>query len=361
MPQRPAAPPHATDLPVPQTAQSAADPLAELRLGTQLTSQGRFDEAIPHLVAARGHLANDYAASFNLALCYVATNQPSQAIPVLNQLLDTGYKTADVYNLLAQGYIASGQSQQAFDAFQQAAVLTPDNEKLYTFVADACMEHRDYRLGAKIADLGLQKIPNSPRLLYQRGMFLAWLSRQDLADADLDRARQLAPDSAVGYLAAGQKYLLDGNMEQAARTAREGMGKGLGGPLLLTVLGVALVRTGVTPGEPEFAEAQAALEKATAAHPRDAGAQAALGQLYLKQGRLDDAIGRLEIARHIDPQNKEVYSQLAMAYRRQGKMLQAQSVLAVLAKLNEEEATAIREAPAEHKGAYGAKAPEQKQ
>jgi tetratricopeptide (TPR) repeat protein len=364
LPQRPgSAPPVPTGsslqqgLPTAESAQASLDPAAELRLGTQLTSQGRFEQAIPHLVAAHAHLPEDFAASFNLALCYVATNRDKQAVAILTQLRNGGHSTADVNNLLAQAYIGMGQSQQAFEAFQQAAALTPYNEKLYSFIADACTEHRDYRLGAKVADMGLQKIPNSARLLYERGMFFAWLNRQDLADADLERAHQLAPDTEIGYLAAGQKYMLDGNMEDAIKVARDGVSKGQSGPLLLMMLGVALVQSGVTPGQPGFKEAQTALEKATAEHPRDAGAQASLGKLYLELGKLDDAITHLEMARQLDPEKKEVYSQLAVAYRRQGKMQQAQAVLAVLAKLNEQEAAAIREAPADNKGAYGAKAP----
>src|SRR6266496_1416689 len=47
----------------------------ELQKGTALTRAGSFPEAIPHLLAARGRASNNYAASFNLALCYVATGQ----------------------------------------------------------------------------------------------------------------------------------------------------------------------------------------------------------------------------------------------------------------------------------------------
>lgn len=333
---------------------------AELQTGISLTQRGQFNDAIPHFLAARGHISNQFAAEFNLALCYVATNQSKQAIKILTDLRDGGHSTADVNNLLAQAYIGNGQSQEAFDAFEHAATLTPESEKLYVLVADACMEHQDYRLGAKVADMGLQKIPTSARLLYQRGMFLSFLDRSDLAVADLERASKLAPDSDIAYLAAGQKHMLDGDMEGAIRVAREGIKKGHAEDALFTILGVALVHSGVTPGEPEFAEAQAALEKSVAGHPRDASAQATLGKLYFAAGRFDEAIAHLEIARTLDPRNKAVYSQLALAYRRQGKIQQAQSVLAVLAKLNEEEAATIREAPPERKGVYGAKATDQK-
>jgi tetratricopeptide (TPR) repeat protein len=340
--------------------QAQSDPDVELRIGTELTAQGRFAEAIPHLTAAGGHVSSEFPAEFNLALCYVATNDPRTAIQILTTLRARGHETAEVNNLLAQAFIANGQSQAGFEAFLRAAAMTPFDEKLYAFVTDACMQNRDYRLGAKVADMGLEKIPNSARLLYQRGMFLAFLNRPDLADADFDRASRLAPDSDIGFLAAGQKYFLDGDIENTIRVAREGVRRGFGTPPLLTLLGVALVRTGAAPGQPEFAEAQAALERSTAEHPRDPAAQAALGELYLAAGRLDDAVGRLEIARELDPQRKNVYSLLAIAYRRQGRTQEAQKALAVLEKLNEQEAASIREAPAESKGVYGAEATGQK-
>src|SRR5438105_6468796 len=57
-----------------QSAQEAT-PQAEVELetGITLTRSGRFAEAIPHFLAARGHVSSEYAAEFNLALCYVGT------------------------------------------------------------------------------------------------------------------------------------------------------------------------------------------------------------------------------------------------------------------------------------------------
>src|SRR5438128_2136996 len=71
---------------------------AELQTGTALTRRGAFAEAIPHLVAARGQVANEYAASFNLALCYVGTRQFGRAIEILSGLRNSGHANADVQN-----------------------------------------------------------------------------------------------------------------------------------------------------------------------------------------------------------------------------------------------------------------------
>src|SRR5690348_5395370 len=77
------------------------DAESELQTGTDLTQRGKFGAAIPHLVAARGHVANEYAASFNLALCYVATGQPKLAVPILQELQKQNSAAAAVWNLSA--------------------------------------------------------------------------------------------------------------------------------------------------------------------------------------------------------------------------------------------------------------------
>jgi len=121
-------------------AQTEAE--SELQTGTALTRKGSFHEAIPHLMAARGRVANEYAANFNLALCYVATRQAGPAIEVLSDLRRTGHDGVDVENLLAQAYVGNGQPQEALASVEKAASLSPSNEKLYLFVADACRAER---------------------------------------------------------------------------------------------------------------------------------------------------------------------------------------------------------------------------
>jgi tetratricopeptide (TPR) repeat protein len=330
-------------------SQSAAnvptDPEAELQSGISLTRQGRFREAIPHFLAAQGHVSEEYAENFNLALCYVATDQPKPAIQLLQSLSSSGHPTAAVDNLLAQALIADDQPEKAFAALQQAATLTPNDEKLYLFVLDACMDHKSFDLGKKIADLGLINLPRSAGLLYQRGLFLSNLDRFDLAKSDFDRAREFAPESDIAFMAATQENLLEGNIPEAIHFAREGVKKFPENYILLQLLGEALVHSGANPGQPEFAEAQLALEKSVALHPNYSRSQIALAKLYLMQDRLDDAIAHFELARQLEPRNTAIYSHLATAYRRKGNPQEAQKMLSILANLNEEQAEKIRSGP----------------
>jgi predicted Zn-dependent protease len=346
-----------------RTAQepSSIEPGAEeeLRQGTALTRKGNFSEAIPHLIAARGKVSNEYAASFNLALCYVGTGQHSHAIQILNDLRQNdlrraGRNLADVNNLLAQAYIGNGQPADALTALKSAAAITPQNEKLYLLVADACTEHEDFTLGLKIVDLGLQNLPQSPRLHYQRAMLLWQLDQFDRAKADFALAGKLGGGGDIGYIASAHEALLGGNIPDAVKIARDGIGKGFDNPILLTILGEALVRSGISPGESEFNEAQTALEKAVTARPNDATAQIALGQIYLAGGRLEDAITHLERAQQLQPDQPSVYASLAKAYQRRGDSQRAQHALATLEKMNEAQAEKIRSAHGDRKMGYGA-------
>jgi len=232
----------------------------ELQKGTALTRVGAFAEAIPHLIAARGRASNDYAASFNLSLCYVATGQPTLAIPILTDLRAAGHDNADVNNLLAQACVGDGQNQKALEALQKASRLEPENEKLYLFVADACMAKQEYAVGLQVVDLGLHHLPGSAHLHYQRGMFLASLDELDAGKKDFDQAIKLAHESDIAFVAAAQKAMFEGNVSEAVRAAREGVKKGHHDYILLTLLGEALLRSGIAPGQAEFAEAREALE-----------------------------------------------------------------------------------------------------
>jgi tetratricopeptide (TPR) repeat protein len=330
----------------------SVSPETELRVGIDLTRQGKFAEAIPHFLAARGHVSDSYAAEFNLALCYVGSGEFSSAISVLKPLSGS-HNSAAVQNLLAQAHIGNNQPQEAMAALRQAAALTPNDEKLYAFVADACADHEQYALGVEVVDLGLQHLPSSARLHFQRGHFLSPLDQQEAAFAEFDNGSRLAPGGEIGYLSVAEKNFLQGNLPEAIRVAREATNKGRENFLLLGLLGEALIRSGVLPGQPDFAEAEAALEKSVAQKPGYAIARISLAYCLLQENRLQDAIQQLETARALNPRNPAVYSRLAIAYRREGKIAEADEATRALARLNAEEAARINSAPGETKAIPG--------
>jgi Flp pilus assembly protein TadD len=83
----------------------------------------------------------------------------------------------------------------------------------------------------------------------------------------------------------------------------------------------------------------------------------------LLDGQLDAAVEHLETGRRLSPRNPAVYSLLATAYRKSGRLDQGEAMLAILAKLNQEQAQKIRTAPGDRRaipGASGARASDKK-
>jgi tetratricopeptide (TPR) repeat protein len=336
---------------------------SDLQLGIALTKRGSFAEAIPHFLAAKGRVSDEYALEFNLALCYIGAGEFEKAISVLGVLRAGPDDGAAVENLLAQAYAGNGQAEEAFGALQQAAAFAPQDEKLYLFVADAFLRRQEEAQSLRVIELGLQHVPKSARLHYERGYLLSMLDDFDGARPDFEKAMRLAPQSEIGYLAEAQENLLAGNLGEAIRVSRTASAEGQQDYQLLAILGEALIRAGASPGQPEFAEARATLEKSVAARPNYASSQIALGHVDLLDGRLDAAVEHLETGRRLSPRNPAVYSLLATAYRKSGRLDQGEAMLAILAKLNQEQAQRIRTAPGDSRaipGASGASASDKK-
>lgn len=324
---------------VQQTLQEAApQPEAELQTGITLTRSGHFSEAIPHFLTARGHVSDEFAAEFNLALCYVGVGEFPKAISILVGLRNGSHENATVENLLSQAYEGNDQPKEAFEAFQKAVAFAPKDEKLYLLVAAAFSKKQDYARNLRVLQSGLRNLPDSARLHYELGYVLWQLGESGLAQTEFERAASLAPHSVIGYLAAAQESFMLGDLTQATRIARTGINEGFTDYQLLALLGDALIQSGVSPGKADFAEANDALEKSIAARPNYASSQIALGRLLLQEDRVDTAIEHLELGRQLAPQDPSCYLLLATAYRKRGQPDQARAMMATVAKLNEEQA-----------------------
>ncbi|HVC47096.1 MAG TPA: tetratricopeptide repeat protein [Terracidiphilus sp.] len=309
---------HAATGASPAPLDAVADAQTELQTGSRLTREGFLQDAIPHLLAARRKGIAPYATGINLAICYQGTGQYKSAVEILRELEASGTATATVYNLLAQAYLGNRQQREAWQSFLLAAAATPKDEKLYAFMADACTDQGDDSLGLTIVNRGLGELPDSARLHYERAVFLARLGSLEEARPEFDRAADLAPDGYIGYLAKVQKALYDDDFAKADTILHQAIRAGHSDFRMLSLLGTVLLHEGVAPGEPRFAEAQAALEKSAQERPDYSATQIALGKVYLMENQPRQAIEHLEIGRRLEPDNPAVYATLASAWEKLG-------------------------------------------
>ena len=312
------------------------DPEKAFHTGAELTHEGRLEEALPYLIAARSRPSLKNSASFDLALCYLGLRRYSQALDLLEELRVSGYNNVQVNILRAQGYVGIREPEKALTALRQAITLSPASEKPYAFVADACTDNKQYELGLRVTELGLEQFPSSARLHYERAMFLAQLDRFEEAKPEFERAAALDPTGDIAYLALAQKLLFQGDIETATEAVRSGIHQGHHDYVLETLLAGILMHRGAIPGQKDFSEARELLEDSVRRKPDYSTAQIALGQLCLMEGRFKDSIVHLEIGRRLEPQNRAVYTSLAHAYRRTGDEKKAREMLNQLQELIQE-------------------------
>jgi tetratricopeptide (TPR) repeat protein len=337
------APPPVASNPQPQLPLAGQDAPAELNTGAQLTADGYLQQAIPHLLAAQQAGIDPYATGVNLGICYLGTGNYRQAITVLQALIASGRGNAAVENLLAQAFIANEQPQDALRSFRSAAASSPKDEKLYAYLADACRDHRDYALGLQIVDQGLQQLPDSARLHYEKGLFLSQLGRFEESGApEFDRTAQLAPNSYIGFLALVQKDLYQDDFAGADKVLHQAIQSSVRDFRILSLLGTVLLHEGAAPGETRFDEAKRVLEESAQENPGYSATQIGLGRIYLMENQPQKAVDHLEIARRLEPENPAVYASLAGAYDRLGNHAQARLMRQEIGRLLAETPSRIR-------------------
>ncbi|HEX4007804.1 MAG TPA: tetratricopeptide repeat protein [Acidobacteriaceae bacterium] len=319
---------------------AVSDPQQDLHAGAALTRQGDLQRAIPHLLAAQHAGLDPYAVGVNLGICYLGTLQYKQAIAILLPLRDSSARAVTVNNLLAQAYLGDGQPRLAYQAFLDAAAAAPGDESLYAYMADASTDHQNYALGLQVVDRGLRNLPNSARLHYERAVFLARLGRFEECKPEFDRAAQLAPQNYIGFLALVQKDLYEDDFPAADKVLHQALLAGQRDYRLLSLLGTVLLHEGAAPGQPQFAEAQSALEESARERPDYSATQIALGKIYLMENRPRDAIDHLEMGRHLEPNNASVYANLASAWEQLGDPTKARAMRAQVGRILAEKKTA---------------------
>ena len=312
-------------------------PRSQFELGLALAQHNLFRQATSYLEAVRPSFPDSYDIGFDLGLCYVQLKEYSQAIKVLQDVSNRGHKTSELDNLLAEAYEDNKQTQAAIDALREATLLAPDDEDNYLDLAALCMSHDSLDLGMEIVNVGLHYHAQSDRLIFQRGLLHAMQNQFELAERDFQQAAELAPEKNFSYVGLGVSYLQTGNLPQAIAMLRQRIRVKPDDPLLQYLFGEALIRSGASPGDPLFKDAQAALETSVRLNPNFAESRVALAKIYLKDNRVEEAIAQLEKARALDSKNQAAYSQLAVAYRRQGKPELAKQMLSSLKELNEQE------------------------
>lgn len=324
------------------------DAQARFDAGVLLGRAGAHVEAARFFASARTAGYKDgYAAVYNQTLMLVEAQRYDEAIGVGSAFVAAAADgaassvrnaatavPAEFYNLLSRAYAGAGRIQEAYDALRTATRIEPAAEDNYLDLATLCLDHKNYDLGLEILDIGLRQRPTSSRLQMQRGVLLVMKGMIAEGEQAFEAARRLSPDDATPYVALAMAWMQTGRTPQAVDTLRTRARTGKPDPVIAYALGIALLRAGATPDDVSGAEAAEAFATAVRLKPEFPQAQAELGKLLLKRGDVAGAIDHLERAVTLDPDRPGPAYVLAQAYRKQGNVERARTLLARVSTLN---------------------------
>lgn len=301
---------------------------------------GRADAYAPaaeFFGSARKRYSDPYVAGYNQLLMLIRAASYTEAIQLFKELVAEGYNRAELYNVVSEAYLKTGQLQQAYDVLRTATKIEPQAEDNYVDLASVCLEYEDYPLGKEILDVGIHYIPNSYRLYIQRGVTFVMRGSLDAAEQDFQTASSLAPEKSLPYFALGWVWVQSGQTEKAVKVLRE-KSKQPGIDFLVPyILAVALIHSGAEPGTPAADEAVKALEQSIGSNSNFSHSHAELGKLLFKQGQVDRAISELKAASSLDPGDSGPVYVLAQAYRKKGQKAEADGMLAKIAQLHSDD------------------------
>jgi protein O-GlcNAc transferase len=304
------------------------DPAIDQEAGRLLVEMEEYSAAAERFEGVLSASPGNYDVGFNLALARVRGGEPAAAVRVIQDLVEKGHRTPEIYNLLSRAHEASGETKHAYDALRTAIEIDPAGETHYVDLIALCLDHENLELALEIADIGVTALPRSARLLRQRGIVLAMKGDFQAAQASFDEAAKLSPDDGLSYVALGLVYLQMGRTPEAVATLRERRRRNPDDALASWFLGEALYRSGAQPGSKEETEALHALNSAVDLQADLLQAHLLLAKMLQRSGRLDQALEHLKQALALDPDNASTSYQLAQVYRRQGKTREANELFA---------------------------------
>ena len=311
----------------------AASPNAELvfQCGVLLGQYGLYGQAAAVLEKIKSAYPDRRALLLNLGTAQLEAKQYRAAIESLEGVGGTGGSTSDavrVLLLLGEAYDGGGEPQKAYGAFARAIELDPSSEESYVALSNFAAAHHNEEFALKTLARGLERNPGSGRLLLQQGVVAALQGDLAQAEKSFRLASQSAPQAASSLLALGIVEMQSGKLDSAAGTLRLAARKAPGDFRPEYFYAVALARAGGRSDPARRKDIVASLQKAIALNPRDPESRVELGQTYQAAGELELAAKELETALNAAPGHPAALYQLAGVRRRQGRLDEAQRLLA---------------------------------
>ena len=286
-------------LPVLEAALKASprQPNFALPLGELYVKKGRYDDAI----ALMSDLLSQYPELAQARLirgqAYLVEGKSDAALKEFAAVVKANPKAPAAHYFLARTYVALGRVPEAQAAYQEALKLNPEFEAAKTELAALSGQKPDETKQIEQMQAALQKDPKNIPLRETLAKALLRKNQVKEAQAELRKLLDLNPAHAEGNYLMAQIAFQQGNPDEAANHLRATLRANPSHIGAHTLLGRYLEQKG------QPAQAQAEYEAALRVNPNLADVKLQLGLLYVRSGRLPEAVRLARELEQSDPKS----------------------------------------------------------
>lgn len=316
-----------------RNAGGAFDPALREELGAALLAAGLTTEAIEELSAAASAAPNNVKTLLLLSRAYLVRKDIPSAGRTLESALARGVESAPLYAALADVYEQSGHIENAIPAMRLAIERDPQNE-FYRFRYGMLLTDTKAPAAAVIRlQEALQTFPRSQKLWFALGIAYFSDHKNSEAAGAFEQALKIDPKFAPALAYLGMMQTEQGQYAEAVTFYERAIAVDEKLAIAHYLAADALLKE----TSADNARAERHLLRSISLDKSFAPAQLALGKLYQRQNRFQDAAAQFEQVVKLAPDLAEAHYQLGRIYTRLKRTQEAQAELATFKRLSDEQ------------------------
>lgn len=275
------------------------------------------------------------AAGFEVAKLRYRMGKVAEAQQLLTQLADTGPGGANIQSLLGHCYQSLHQPDLALHAYQRAVDLDPSQvaryEDLILLQLDLGQTDEALSLGKRVTSVA----PSDAKSWVLEGnVELRTNAFQDAAKS-FECAHSLDHSNADAVLGLATVHSVAGLTDTAISDYKVGIQEFPKDPRFYVAYAAALLAS--PEGPQAYPQAENLLQQAIKLDSGSPDAHYQLGQLDLRQGKLNEARNEFLTSLQGDPDRSNTHFALSLAYRRMGQSDEAAKHFAIYERLKQSE------------------------
>ena len=362
-----------------ELAQDEVTPTVEQLYAKAKAAQGRGDNTLAiqeyrAMIKLAPHLAQAYN---NLGMLYYQERDFAQAEQILKRGLELDSQMATASTLLGLSYLAMGMNEEAEPILRKALKKDPSDDNLQISLVRALVGEKKYLESSVQLARYLEQNPKN-----QEAWYLAGKVHLQLATEDLERVKEIDPNSVVAHEFAGEIYEKSEKYNFAILEYKQAIDQAPNQPGTHMHMGNAYwMMSKMESAQAEFKlelannpysceahwklgdsiliangpedEALTELNRAVELCPRLMQARVDRARIRIHMGKSEESIPDLLMAEGESPKEPTIHFYLANAYKALGKTSEGQQEMRVFGQLEREareavsqsvkDATAIRE------------------